>query len=623
MEADLSRTVKEQSSFYFFKTPADFATDTQGLTWEDGSDLPSFADPKAKKGGTLNVWSPDFPGTFRYVGPDSNGAFRSFLLDYVTLGIVRIYPNSPGRIGPELATSWAVDTGRKTVYFHLDPDAKWSDGVPFTTDDIVFSWYLFRSPILNDPWLNDYFNKTFTALTVYDAHTFSVTLKELRPDIVAKVGDPDAAMAPMPRHFFKDFGPGWEQKYNWRVTPTTGAYTIREEDIRRTSSITLSHVKDWWAQDRPFARGRFNPHRIHLTVIHDPDKAFEAFVHGDLDVFILTTNLWYNKLPDSHPSVASGFTVKATFYNRIPPPDFGLWLNTAKSFLGNQDVRLGIEYATDFNLVCKQYFRGDAVVQKTVSDGYGWDPNPAVKPRPFDPSKAREYFAKAGFTQQGPDGVLMTANGARLSFTITTIYRQYQDILVILKQQALQAGLEFNVEVLDQTTGFEKEDQKKDEIALTAFNRPVDMYPRYWETLDGANAYDVPYLADGSPNPARKIKVSTNNLYSLADYDLDQMIAQYDKTATMDEVKVLSAKLEQRVYDDAVWVNGWKLPFFRVGYRPWVKWPADFNPEQSLDMYKFWLMWIDPDEQKADIAAKAEGRSLPPQILTFDKYKEP
>jgi microcin C transport system substrate-binding protein len=624
MEADLQRTLKEQSSFYIFKTGADIDKDTRGLTWEDGSDLPSFADPAARKGGTLTIHATDFPGTLRSFGPDSNAHFRSYLLDYVALGIVRVYPGIPGRIAPELASSWAVDAARKTVYFRLDPDARWSDGVPFTTDDIVFSWYMFRSPLLNDPWLNDYFLKTFTAITIYDSHTFSVTLKDMRPDIVAKIGDPDAAMPPVPKHFFKDFGPDWVEKYNWRIMPTTGAYTIREEDIKRTSSVTLSHVKNWWAEDKPFAKGRFNPDRIRLLVIRDPDKLVEEFIHGDIDMlFPITTHVWYDKLPETEASVASGFTVKATFYDRIPPPDWALWLNTAKPPLDDLNVRLGIFYATNFNLVCQQYFRGNATRQKTASDGYGWDPNPGVSPRPFDPDKARAYFAKAGYTQQGPDGVLMNSQGQRLSLTITTIYKSYQDVLVILKQEALKAGLEFNLEVLDATTGFEKEEEKQHQITLTSFQRPMDMYPRYWETFSGANAYDVPYLPDGSPNPARKIKKSTNNLYSLADYDLDQMITAYDKTETMDQVKVLAAKIEQRIYDDAVWVNGWKEPFYWVAYRPWVKWPKDFDPVQSRDPEQFWLMWIDQDEQKADLEAKAEGRSLPRQILTYDKYKEP
>jgi microcin C transport system substrate-binding protein len=618
MEADLQRTLKEQSSFYHFKTAADIETDTKGLTWEDGSDLPEFADPAAKKGGTLTMYIDDFPGTLRTIGADANDSFRYYLLDYVSLAMVKPHPNVPGRYYPLLANSWAVDTAHKTVYFRLDPDARWSDGAPVTTDDVVFSWYYYRSPILQEPWYNDFYTKTYDGITVYDAHTFSVTLSELRPDSVDRAGNVEL----YPKHFFKDFGPGWTQAYNWRVCPTTGAYTIHEEDIKRTTSITLSHVKGWWAENKRFARWRFNPDKIHLSVIRDPDKAFEAFVRGDLDIFPLSTPQWYDKLPNTHPSVTSGFTVKATFFNRIPRPDFGLWINQAKPPLDNNDLRIGIQYATNVNLVCQQYFRGDAVIQKTASDGYGWDPNPLVRPRPFDPAKAREYFAKAGYTQQGADGVLVDSKGQRLSFTITTIYRRYQDVLVILKQEALKAGLEFNLEVLDSTTGWQKLQEKKHEIAFMAFSRTVEMYPRYWETASGVNAYDTPYLADGSPNPARKVKINTNNLTEIADHDLDQLITRYDKTETMDQVKMLAAQIEQKVYDNAAWVNGWAVPFYRLGYRPWVKWPKDFNAMQSLDYEQFWLMWIDQDAQKEALAAKAEGRSLKPQVLIYDKFKE-
>ena len=76
MEADLQRTLKEQSDFYHFKTMADFANDTKGLVWEDGSDLDEFADPAAKKGGTITLWEPDFPGTLRTIGPNATGGIR-------------------------------------------------------------------------------------------------------------------------------------------------------------------------------------------------------------------------------------------------------------------------------------------------------------------------------------------------------------------------------------------------------------------------------------------------------------------------------------------------------------------------------------------------------------------
>jgi microcin C transport system substrate-binding protein len=618
MEADLQRTVKEQSAYYHFKTPADLAEETKGLTWEDASDLPIFADPNAKKGGTLNEHIPDFPSTFRTLGPDAADSFRSFLLDYVEPPFTRPHPNFPGREIPILATAWASDPAHKTIYFKIDPDARWSDGIPLTTDDVVFSWYFFRSPLLKDPFVSDFYAKTFDGLTIYDAHTFAVTLHDWKPDGVDRAGN----FNPMSRHFYKDFGPDWIKTYNWRVPPMLGAYTIREEDIKRPTSVALTHVKNWWGENKRFLKGRFNPDRVHLAVIRDPDKSFEAFVRGDIDLFpLMAPQLWYGKLSDSQPSVASGFTVKATFYNQAPQPNFGLFLNEAVPLLDNHDVRLGINYATNFGLVCQQYFRGDAEIQKTASDGYGWDTNPNVKPRPFDPQKAREYFAKAGFTRQGPDGVLINQSGRRLSFTITSVYKRFTDLLVILKQEALKAGLEFNIEMLDETTGYQKTQQKKHEIALMAFSRSVEMYPRYWDQFSGDNAYDVPYAADGSPNPARKLKPDTVNLSSVAIPALDKIIKQYDSAVTMDQVKALSAQIEQMVYDDASWVNGWKTPFYRLGYRPWVKWPKDFNGMQSLDENELFVMWIDTDAQKEALEAKAAGRSLPKQVLSFERYK--
>jgi microcin C transport system substrate-binding protein len=619
MEADLARTLKDQSSFYHFKTAADFATETSALKWDDASDLPTWADPDAKKGGTLNGYIPDFPGTFRSMGPESNTSFREYLLDYAAPTFVRPHPNYPGREIPQVATSWAVDEAHHTVYFRLDPDAKWSDGVPMTTDDVVLTWYFYRTPVINDPWMNDFYDKTYVGLTVFDAHSFSVTLREWKPDAVDRAGNISA----YPKHFFKEFGPDWTKTYNWRITPTLGAYTIREEEIKRPSSITLSHVKNWWAADKRFMKGRFNPDRIHLAVIRDPDKAFEAFVKGDVDLFgLLNPQLWYNKLPDSHPSVASGFTTKATFYYQIPPPNIGLWLNESMPLLSDHNLRLGIHYATNFGLVCQQYFRGDAEIQKTASDGYGWDPNPEVKPRPFDAAKAREYFAKAGFTTQGPDGVLTDQSGHRLSFTITTTYKRYSDVLVILKQEALKAGLEYNIEILDETTGWQKTQEKRHQITLAAFSRTVELFPRYWENFDGDNAYDVPYAPDGSPNPARKVKPNTNNLSEIAIPELDKLIKRYDASATMEEIKTLAAQIEKILYDDAGWVNGWKIPFFRLGYRPWIKWPKDFGPMQQLDDIELWNMWIDTDAQKADLAAKARGTPLPKQVIVYDKYKQ-
>lgn len=629
MEADLARTLKEQSDFYVFKTPADFAKETAALTWDDASDLPEFADPKAQKGGTLNVWISDFPGTFRTIGPHTNDHFRQYLLDSVAMQFGRIYPNEAGRFYPELAEKWAADRANKTVYVKLDPAARWSDGSPVTTDDVVFSLYFNRSPHLNEPWYNDFYTKNYVRLTVYDSLSFALTMPELKPDLVSRGLEHSLYQ----KKFLADFKPGWETDYDWRIAPTTGAYTFKESDVKKGRSVTMSRDKNWWAKDKRFLRNRFNPDRLRFTVIRDPDKAFEAFMAGEIDLMPMASpKLWYEKLPDDSALVAGGYVVKSKFFNQIPRPDLGLWINRSRPLLDNRDVREGLQYATDIAAVCSQFYRGDAVQMQTRSDGYGWRTHPTLTSRSFDPVKARELFAKAGFTKQGPDGILEDGQGRRLSFTITLYAKRHADPMTIVKQSAIKAGVEYKLEVLDETTGWKKMQEKQHDIALAGLNRSVEMYPRYWEMYHGSNAYEDAYFdaqgnpvvkySLGRPNPApKKIHASTNNMTLTFIPELDRLIEAYDRADSMDQIKTLAAQMEQIIYDDAAWVNGWTLPFYRIGYWRWVKWPEKFNGMQSRDHEELWLMWIDQAAEKETREAQKSGKTFPPQINSFEAYK--
>src|SRR5690606_29317150 len=87
----------------------------------------------------------DFPRTLRYIGPDSNGSFRPWILDDVTLGLAGLHPDIEGAHYPQLAMEWAADESTSTVYVRLDPAARWSTGEPVTADDFLFMFYFYQS----------------------------------------------------------------------------------------------------------------------------------------------------------------------------------------------------------------------------------------------------------------------------------------------------------------------------------------------------------------------------------------------------------------------------------------------------------------------------------------------
>ena len=68
---------------FYLKHPDAFSVKTlnelpKDLKWENGEDEAIFSSPKAKRGGTWNMYENDFPRTLRFVGPDANGSFRGF-----------------------------------------------------------------------------------------------------------------------------------------------------------------------------------------------------------------------------------------------------------------------------------------------------------------------------------------------------------------------------------------------------------------------------------------------------------------------------------------------------------------------------------------------------------------
>ncbi|MGD8252340.1 MAG: ABC transporter substrate-binding protein, partial [Desulfobacterales bacterium] len=210
------------------------------LVWLTNDSDPVFASPEARKGGTYHEALSSFPLTFRVVGPDSNTSFRSAILGN-QLGLIGIHPNTHNII-PELATHWAYGSDKKSMYFKLNPNARWSDGVPVTAGDFAYTLEFMRSKQIVAPWYNDYYTKEIDRVIIYDDLTLAVVGTKAQPDLHLKI-----ALNPTPRHFYCRLDDTFVRKYNWSVVPNTGPYQISE--FRKGKSIIFERKKDWWAAD--------------------------------------------------------------------------------------------------------------------------------------------------------------------------------------------------------------------------------------------------------------------------------------------------------------------------------------------------------------------------------------
>jgi hypothetical protein len=57
---------------------------------------------------------------------------------------------------------------QRTLYFRLDPDARWSDGRPVTAHDYVFTLEMMRSPHIIDPFYNSYAERNYESVDAID-----------------------------------------------------------------------------------------------------------------------------------------------------------------------------------------------------------------------------------------------------------------------------------------------------------------------------------------------------------------------------------------------------------------------------------------------------------------------
>jgi microcin C transport system substrate-binding protein len=579
------------------------------LVWENGMDQPEIGDPAAKKGGVFRKYIPTFPPTIRPFGDNSNNSFRGDLYDSIDTPLVTLHPETM-KIIPGLANEWAVAEDGRTIYFKIDPAARYSDGKPVIARDFLVGAYLRVSDYIVNPYAKQYYRENIAQIAIYDDHTVSVSLPE------AKIYAPiiAGAMQPSPSHFYSEYGSDYNERYQWSFPPTTGAYEVLPKDIIKGASITQTRVKNWWAKDRKYYRYRFNPDKIVHTVVRDDSKAFELFRAGELDTFFLTRpERWYEK-SEIEP-VYKGYIERVTFYNRFPKVPLGLYLNVSKPLLDQRDIRIGIHHAMNWQKVIDVMYRGDYQRLNAFNEGYTLFSDPSIKARPFSIDLARESFRAAGFTTEDRDGILMKADGTRLSLAVTYPSMPiYERIFAILREEAKKCGFELRLDGLEATVSYKKEMQKQHEIGFGSWliQPPV---PDFHQFMHSMNAYDE----KGRPKP------QTNNTFVWARADTDALCDQVRTGRTAEELKDAAWKLQNIIHDEAIFVPGFSVDFVRLGSWRWVRWPdcetTRFSPPVVYDPHEVFVFWVDEEMQAETQAARRTGKAFPESTKTVDAYR--
>ncbi len=592
-KADLEELFKE--------TYLERGTMPKGINWLTNDSDPVFASPKAKKGGTYYYWMDSFPLTLRTVGPDSNGSFRSNLF-HNQMDLLHMHPET-GNLLPGLATHWGTNKEQNTLYLKLNPNARWSDGVPLTAYDVAFTLKFYLSKHIVAPWYNTQYGEEYDMITVYDDHTLAIRSKNKRniKDLVYY-----ATFEIRPRHFHildKD----WVKRTNWQIEPNTGAYLISK--IEKGKFIEFKRKKDWWAKDLKYFKNRFNMDKVKISVIRDANVRLEHFLKGNLDGYpLVIPEYWHSKVTGKN--VDNGYIQKVWFYNDRPQPIYAIYMSQSIDLFKNKDVRIGFAHSLNVDKVLKTVLRGDYDRMETNTMGHGVMDNKKIKARRFDLAKADEHFKKAGWEKRGPDGIRVK-DGKRLSARVTYGYDAHTDRLVVLKEEAKKAGVELTLQKLDGAASFKSMLENQHEIAYTGWGAQDRM--QYWGQYHSDNAH----------------KPQKNNFGNVADKVLDPWLIAYKDEFDETKKAALAHKIQQRIHDEAYTVTLWAAPYIRFGHWRWMKFPDPVASKGSKDttIYPFdgdWggVFWIDEEVKKETKAAMKAGKKFPPVLIKDTRHKK-
>ncbi len=571
------------------KLPAD-------IEWLTNDSDPVFASPEAVKGGHVNSYLSEFPPTFRIVGPDSNHSFRDVILNN-NLTLIDIHPNT-GNIIPELATHWAFDKDGRTMYFKLNPAARWSDGRPVTAMDFVYNKIFMRSKFIVAPYYNDYFTNIIEDIIAYDDYTIAIKTKNTDPDLYLAIN-----ISPLPRHFYGKLDKDYPVKYNWLIQPGTGAYTVT--GFVKGKSVDVRRVKDWWAADLKYFKNRFNVDSFRFNVILDPNMIFDYLIKGKIDAFEITNPIFYRD-KSNVKEFNNGYINKIWFFNDMPRSPAGLFLNNDDPLFKDRDLRVAFSHAVNIDKVIETVIRGEYYRLDHEFVGYGEYSNENIKARKFNITEVEKIMTGKSWVR-GNDGIW--GKGTE-RFTVQLTYSSdlQTERLVVLKEEAKKAGVEINLDLIDSSAGYKKGKEKKFQAIMWAWS--TNSRPEYWHEHHSENAH----------------KAQTNNLANMDNKQLDKLIDKYRFSPSKEERVVLSKKIQEIIHDEASFVPFYMIPYARFAGWRWLRLPETPAVKVSDNCFEPFspqyggLFWIDEAMYKETKEAMKSGKTFEPVEIIDKTY---
>lgn len=455
------------------------AEPTHAIAMHGEPDLPAdfkhmpYANPDAPKGGKIVH---GVMGTFDSVNPfilkslrtNARGTYDPQLGHLVFESLMFRTRDEPFTFYGLIAEFVELPEDRSWIEFTLNPNAKWSDGVPITVADVLYTFDL-----LVEKGRPTYASRAKKIEKVEQTGERKVrfTFNELSDREFPLI----MALTPiLPKHAtdFDTF-----DRSTLKPMIGSGPYTM--EKINPGKSIIYKRNPDYWAKDIPSRVGFSNFDEVKVEYYRTQTGLFEAFKKGLFDVYPENDpSSWERNF--SFPDVENGEVAKGEFQSDNANKMFAFVFNTRKPVFADQRVREALIQLFDFEWVNKNLFFGKykrtssfwhgselssfgvpaSAAEKALLGQYLDKIKPDVLAGTYKPPvsnasgrdrkllrKASNLLKQAGYKVQ--EGQLFDKDGKAMEFEILALGQRQEKLAIIYRRSLEMLGIKVSIRKVD------------------------------------------------------------------------------------------------------------------------------------------------------------------------------
>ncbi len=482
------------------------------------------------------------------------------------------YSAYQGKMIMWLAESYQYSPDYMTLTIKTRPEAMWSDGVPFTADDVAYTYNSLNAMGSKVKWGADV-SQVLDKAVVVDPHTVQLNFKSPAPRFFEYSAYKfDIGIYMMPKHIFEQQSQDistfthFDVSKDWPVTtsPWKVVYAAPDQKV-------LDLRPNWWGTgivaDMPKVQ----------RIVYLPDPGEQNLAQGMIsNAFDITTGIQPTTFPTvfaQNPKVTTWSGQQAPFgYEDWWP--HSLYVNTRNGPTADADIRWAISSYLDRDQIVDFAWNGAAssAALPIPAAPYGtqifYDASQDLLKQyntlEFNPSKGDSILQSKGFTK-GADGMWVGSDGTPMSFDIISFF-DFTSVGPVVVQQLKQAGIAASY---SEPPNFGDRLNVGD-FSMTLFGHGGSYGPDPYYTLRLYQTASVAIVATHQTN---------YSLWENADYD-----------KIVDQVYLTSPTEKQKMID--YWVQAMKI---------WLPALPDIMIEQGFHRLPtnttYWTGWPDAQNQ--------------------------